>query len=75
MFARDGQNFAYTEQEKKDFREHPEKLLELRRTIDHVYVRVSFRYFPCLPDSSIGSIRSSQPSTKTPQNKQDSEKW
>ncbi|CZR66722.1 related to monooxigenase [Phialocephala subalpina] len=37
QYARDGQNFAYTEDEKKEFRENPKKLYELRHEVEHAF--------------------------------------
>lgn len=33
----DGKNFAYSEEQKKRFREHPEELKELRQKMEHIY--------------------------------------
>ena len=34
-FTKDGKNFSYSEEEKKKFRESPEELLKMRKTIEH----------------------------------------
>jgi hypothetical protein len=36
-FTPEGKNFRYSEQQKQNFREHPEELLKLRKDIEHGY--------------------------------------
>lgn len=38
MHAKDGKNFDYTEEQKREFRENPEALLKVRKEIMHEYV-------------------------------------
>jgi cation diffusion facilitator CzcD-associated flavoprotein CzcO len=35
QYAKDGKNFEYTEEQKKEFRENPEVLFKMRQNIEH----------------------------------------
>ena len=41
----EGKNFAYSEEDKKRFREHPEELKELRQKMEHVFNQYFFIFF------------------------------
>jgi hypothetical protein len=49
QFTKDGKNFPYSEEERKQFREKPEVLFKMRREIEHRYVIYDFSKFTLCP--------------------------
>ncbi|KAJ4229257.1 hypothetical protein NW757_014067 [Fusarium falciforme] len=51
----EGKNFQYTEEQKQEFRENPEKLLELRRSIEHHINKLFKGYVVGYPEQKAAS--------------------
>lgn len=50
--APEGKNFAYSDEDKKRFREHPEELKKLRQKMEHVFNEYFFLFFKDSPQQA-----------------------
>lgn len=48
--AKDGKNFAYTEEQKQEFRDHPEVLTKMRKEIEHSFNKFFFVFLKDSPE-------------------------